>query len=228
MLDVYGTEAEAQAAVGSDTLSILENFQTTQQSTEWTCGPTSALMVINHFGMNDVDPVTGQLETDISLAKDRQVAEGKEVGPTGVTYVAGMTEIFADMEADYGQDWVTFTNSDLDRWGGIGGHYLEGDLIPWLIDNNIPMMIGWDEWGGHWQAVIGFDDMGTEATQDDILILAEPYDTTDHNQNGYLLESFERLVYGWGTAFEDEDGAFVVAIPNTAEYADVVAELGLN
>ncbi len=226
-LETYGTEAEVRAKVGSDTLSILENFSTIQQSTEWTCGPASALMVINHFGMNANDPVTGQLETDITLAKDREIQEGKEIGKTGVTHSYGMVEIFEDMAKDNDQKWVTFTHNDLDRWGGIGGHYLEGDLIPWLIDNNIPMMIGWDEWGGHWQVVIGFDDMGTEATQDDILILGEPYDTTDHNQDGYLLESFERLVYGWGTAFED-DGTFVVAIPDTAEYADAIAELGLN
>jgi hypothetical protein len=44
--------------------------------------------------------------------------------------------------------------------------------------------------------------MDTDETQDDVLILADPYDTTDHNQDGYYLEAFERLVYGWGAAFD--------------------------
>jgi len=56
--------------------------------------------------------------------------------------------------------------------------------------------------------------MGTEATQDDVLVLADSYDTTDHNQDGYFLESFERLVFGW-TFLMDEDGAFVVAYPES-------------
>jgi hypothetical protein len=226
-LDAYGTEPEVRAALGSRTLDILPNFQTTQQSTEWTCGPASALMVINHFGMNANDPVTGQLETDISLAKDREVKEGQEIGKTGVTHSYGMVEIFEDMEAANGQDWITFTHNEMGDLGG-GYDYIDSGLIPYLIANDIPMMIGWDEWGGHWQVIIGYDDMGTPwATQDDVLILAEPYDTTDHNQNGYLLESYERLVYGWNTAFEDDE-TFVVAIPNTAEYADVIETLGLN
>jgi hypothetical protein len=38
--------------------------------------------------------------------------------------------------------------------------------------------------------------------------------TTDHNQNGYFLESYERLIYGW-TFRMDEDGAFVVAYPQS-------------
>jgi len=85
-------------------------------------------------------------------------------------------------------------------------------LIPELLKKGIPMMIGWDEWGGHWQVIIGYDDLGTPQTQDDVLILADPYDTIDHNQDGYYLESFERLVYGWTAKF-DENGAFVVAYP---------------
>ena len=30
-------------------------------------------------------------------------------------------------------------------------------------------MIAWNDWGGHWQVIIGYDTMGTETTQDDVL-----------------------------------------------------------
>ena len=43
-----------------------------------------------------------------------------------------------------------------------------------------PILAGWIDWGGHWQVIIGYDDMGTADTQDDVLIVADPYDTTDH------------------------------------------------
>lgn len=236
MLDVYGTEAEARKSVGSDTLNILDNFKTIQQATEWTCGVTSSLMVLEHFNMNQERKDGSGLETDISLAKHRQN------GDTGATYVEGINEIFDYMSSEYGQKWKTFSDVDLvydedSECNALGSKLLEDDLIPYLIENNVPMMIGWDEWGGHWQVIVGYDDMGTAKTQDDVLIIADAYDTTDHNQNGYIVQSFERLVYGWNSAFElwndeevggdPDDGyyTFVVAVPDTDEYAKVIAEL---
>lgn len=42
-LDFYNLES-------NDTLTILHNFKTQQQTTEWSCGVTSALMVVNWYG----------------------------------------------------------------------------------------------------------------------------------------------------------------------------------
>ncbi|HWQ79249.1 MAG TPA: S-layer homology domain-containing protein [Anaerovoracaceae bacterium] len=207
---------------GSDSLVMLSEFRTVQQSTEWTCGPASALMVLDWF-----DKSNGL--TDIDLAQMRQ--EGKE----GATTINGMEEIFGALNED-GGNWAWFTTRDLAydedlEAHSIGGHYLEwgaddDGLIPYLISAGIPVMVGWDEWGGHWQVVVGYDDMGTYGTQDDVLILADPYDTTDHNQDGYVLESFERLVYGWDAAF-DEDYALVVAFPEKGNEG-VIEALGLE
>ena len=193
----YFTFFDWSAATSTDSLTLLEGFRTTQQVTEWTCGPSSALMVMDWFGMND------EGLTEIDLARMRQ---GGEVG---ATLVDGEKEIFANLNAQHGQDWVTFSMRDYaaahpDAW--------VGDLIPEVLAQGIPMLIAWDEWGGHWQVIIGYDDMGTEATQDDVLVLVDAYDTNDHDQDGYFLESFERLVYGW-TFRMDEDGAFVVSYP---------------
>jgi hypothetical protein len=187
-------------AESTDTLTLLEGFQTTQQVTEWTCGPSSASMVRNWFNMND------EGLTEIDLAQMRQ---GGEVG---ATLVDGELEIFDTLNTDYDEDWVSFSMRDYSGW--------VGDLIPELLAQDIPMLIAWDEWGGHWQVIIGYDDMGTGATQDDVLVLADAYDTNDHDQDGYFLESYERLIYGW-TFRMDEDGAFVVAYP-ASQYPDLV------
>ena len=187
----------------------------------------SATMVMNWFDM-------AEGENDISLATHRQ--DGK----TGATTLAGMEEVFKYMNDTYKQDWIWFTNQDLDDPYGeeayIGDYCLQAGttedwygLIPYLLEKDIPIMIGWDEWGGHWQVIVGYDDMGTpEATQDDVLILADPYDTTDHNQDGYVIESFERLVYGWYSSYDEENlhNEFIVAFPES-EYEDVVEDLGL-
>jgi|GEM_PF-569484 len=206
----------------SDSLIMLSGFRTIQQSTEWTCGPASALMVLDWFGKSNG-------LTDIDLALMRQGGE------EGATTINGMEEIFGELNEN-GGDWAWFTTRDLEYdedWEAhyIGDYYLEwgaddGGLIPYLLSEGIPVIIGWDEWGGHWQVIIGYDDMGTSRTQDDVLILADPYDTTDHNQDGYFLESFERLVYGWTAAF-DEDYALIVAFPEKGN-KDVIKALGLE
>lgn len=212
----------------TDTLKILTNFKTVQQATEWSCGMSSASMVMNWFDMLEG-------ENEITLATHRQN------GDTGATYLSGMEETFTYMNDKYDQDWIWFTNKDLDDPEGeesyIGDYCLQAGtseewygLIPYLLENDIPIMIGWDEWGGHWQVIIGYDDMGTpDATQDDVLILADSYDTTDHNQDGYVIESFERLVYGWYTSYDKDNlhNEFIVAFP-ASKHQDVVKTLELK
>lgn len=211
-----------------DQMRILTNFRTVQQSTEWSCGMSAASMVMNWFGMLEK-------ENEISLSTHKEQTDYPG------TLLTGMEEVFTYMNDEYGQDWIWFTNKDLDDPEGeesyIGDYCLQAGtsedwygLIPYLLENDIPIMIGWDEWGGHWQVIVGYSDMGTpDATQDDILILADSYDTTDHNQDGYVIESFERLVYGWYTSYDEDNShnEFIVAFPKS-EHADVVKALGLD
>ena len=90
-----------------------------------------------------------------------------------------------------------------------------------LLKAGTPVMVAWNDWGGHWQVVIGYDTLGTETTQDDVLIVADPYDTTDHNQDGYTVYGAERFYYNWTMYdfFEDQgienqrDLMFLIAVP---------------
>lgn len=213
----------------SDTLHMLTNYKTVQQATEYSCGAASFSTVANWFGMLED-------EDEISLFH----ARGNKKGPEG-TVVEDMQQIIKYMNDKYDQDWVYVSTGDLDDPEGeesyIGDYCLQaGDnkewygLIPYLLDNGIPIMIEWDEWGGHWQTIIGYDNMGTvDKTEDDVLILADPYDTTDHNQDGYYVEGFERLVYGFYSSFENtyKHNAFVAAFPASG-HKDVVKALGIE
>ena len=53
------------------------------------------------------------------------------------------------------------------------------------------------DWAGQYAAIIGIDDLGTEYTNDDVLILADSYDTTDHLQDGYTNWSLEKFYNLW-------------------------------
>ena len=43
----------------------------------------------------------------------------------------------------------------------------------------------------------GYDTMNTEYEGDDVIIVADPFDTTDHNQDGYGVYGAERFIYNF-------------------------------
>ena len=178
----------------------LSHFKTQQQTSEWSCGVSSALMVLNWYGkLGDYN--------EESLAAYR--SNGLEPGATSLSQ---LIEIFQgvggfDLYSTYDcQDQVheVFTF----------------DYIQKTLAAGNPIMVGWNDWGGHWQVIIGYDTMGTETTQDDVVIVADPYDTTDHNQDGYGVYSAERFLYNFTfyNFFDDASGelndmCFLVATP---------------
>ena len=163
-------------------LTILPRFMTQQQATEWTCGPTSALMVLQHFGKR-----AENFELDLVALRQKD--------QPGATNLRQMMNIFDGLGCwEYATTYYYQDNLD----------DIPITLLHDFLKQGIPVMIGWTEWGGHWQVVIGYETMGTEKTSDDVLILAEPYDTTDHNQDGYTTQSFERFFYNWKNTFDPD------------------------
>ena len=191
--DVYNMES-------TDTLTVLHNFKTQQQTSEWACGVTAALMVLEWYDkLGDWNEET--------LAELRHSLDGTELeGYPGTTL-----------------------NQAVDIFNGVGGFDIETtadypdgiwmeNIQNWLAEGR-PVMICWNDWGGHWQIIIGYDTMGTETQQDDVFLVADSYDTTDHNQDGYGVYPAERLMYNFTMygAFPEEEGGsdmlFLVASP---------------
>lgn len=192
-LDFYNLES-------SDTLTMLTHFKTQQQTSEWSCGVSSALMVLNWYGK------LGEYNEE-SLAAYRS----NGLTPAG-TSLSQLIQIF---EGVGGFDlYSTFD------CGENVHDVFTFDYIQKTLAAGTPIMIGWNDWGGHWQVIIGYDTMGTETTQDDVIIVADPYDTTDHNQDGYGIYPAERLMYNftmYGAFPESEGGSdmlFLVASPS--------------
>jgi hypothetical protein len=188
----YYTQLDFYNMKSGGTLTLLENYKTIQQATEWTCGPTSALTVLEWYGkrgsLNEFDLVA---------------LRGKD--EPGATNLRQMINIFEGLGG-----WDVYSTYDLEN-----PKYIEEDMIPNFLAEGKPILLGWDDWGGHWQVIIGYDTMGTYTTADDVLILMDPYDTTDHNQDGYYIISFERLYYNWKAGFDPDftKNIFLVATP---------------
>ncbi len=191
--DVYNMES-------TDTLTVLRNFKTQQQTSEWSCGVTSALMVLEWYDM------LGDWNEE-TLAELRHSLDGTELEGYPGTTLAQAVDIF---EGVGGFDIVTTEDYP-------DGIWME-DIQGWLAEGK-PVMICWNDLGGHWQVIIGYATMGTETEQDDVFLVADPYDTTDHNQDGYGVYAAERLLYNFTMygAFPEEEGGsdmlFLVASP---------------
>ena len=189
--DVYHLES-------TETLTVLSRFQTMQQTSEWACGVTSALMVLNWYGeLGDWNEET--------LAALRHPLEGELAEYPGTTLRQAM-----DIFDGVGGFTYTTTLDQPEIW--------TEDIRGWLAEGT-PVMVCWNDWGGHWQVIIGYDTMGTETQQDDVFIVADPYDTTDHCQDGYGVLMAERFLYNFSMygAFPEEEGGsdflFLVASP---------------
>ena len=155
---------------GSSSLSILPHFKTYQQTTEYTCGPAALVMAAYFRGVT---------------LNELTVAQG-----------CGSTEDFGTSTSqmvDYLKATGWKVRSSLTEPGIASLKFLKRQ-----VKNGNPVMVEWVDWAGHWQVVIGYDDMGTPKDEsDDVLIMADPYDTSDHLQDGYYIVPADRFRYMW-------------------------------
>lgn len=71
---------------------------------------------------------------------------------------------------------------------------------------------------GHWQVIAGIDTCGNNSPYDDVVIMADPYDVTDHYQDGYYTVPFGRFFDMWreGPCAQKADPyeqPYVIAVP---------------
>lgn len=186
----------------TDTLTILPAFKTMQQTSEWSCGVVSALMVLNYYD------ALGNYNEE-TLAQMRSNGLKPEA-----TSLADLIKIFETVGGFH-------LESTYDYPGDKIYDFMSLEKIRAYLKDGIPVIVGWNDWGGHWQVIIGYDTMGTETEQDDVLIVADSYDTTDHNQDGYGIYPAERFFENWtmydfftkNYGIDERDKLFLAATP---------------
>lgn len=71
------------------------------------------------------------------------------------------------------------------------------EMLRTNLSNNIPTLVEWSDWGGHWVLVIGYDTRNTEDLMDDVIIFADPYDNHDDHKDGLSWFNAQRFYYMW-------------------------------
>lgn len=169
-LDVYNMKS-------GGSLVLLERYPTFQQTTGYTCGPAAALTVVRHYGAED---------SEMAMAKvmDSHPAGVKDPG----TNTRGMVRYFKE------KGWnVRSSLTD----GSPKSYKQFVSFVKGNLEKGIPIMVENVDWGGHWRVIIGFDSMGDDKPGNDVLIMADPYDTTDHLQDGYGIVPAQRFFHMW-------------------------------
>lgn len=173
----YFSNVDFYHAESNDTLTILPRFKTIQQTSWWSCGVSSVEMVLNYYG---------------------KLGDWNE-------------KTLADLRTDHSDIHIgTCLDQIIEMFDKVGGFQLETTydykdnldainmaFIKTKIKEGLPIIVGWNDWGGHWQIIIGYDDMGTAYEGDDVIIVADSFDTTDHNQDGYGVYGAERFIYNF-------------------------------
>ena len=226
--DFYNMESD-------DELTIISKFKTFQQTTEWSCGNGSALMVLNHFGKTDVsemdlaEMMKSSTDLDVPNAKPGSAnnfyeygsdvkrmydyfnkLEGFNVVETSYQETYDESALISENDghsaADIGNLKPTFSAMSLyasendDNTDQFVDDAKDSYFVKWLTDHlksEQPIMVEWGDWDGHWQVIIGYDNNGTPGIGDDMLIFADPYDTSDHWQDGYFYYPLERWFFMW-------------------------------
>lgn len=189
VFDFYNMESKGS-------LTLLPKYKTYQQTTEYTCGPVAALTVLHHFGETNYEEL--EIADIMGCHKDRNYSNKQnpgvadEQGEYG-TSTSGMVHFFEEIGWD-----VTSSLTEADEAGYT--FYDPEDFKNFVLENlknNTPIMVENIDFGGHWRAIIGYDTMGTDAFSDDVIIMADSYDTSDHLQDGYIYTNAERFFYMW-------------------------------
>ena len=160
----------------SGSLILLEKFKTYQQTTSYTCGCASFIMAMHYL-----DNIT---------IGERQCVNIAGTNSENGTKPEGLELAIEHFGHEY-ESKRTFSKEE----NPIYDDKEFSDYIKKTLRNKEPIIILSNDWAGHYTVIIGYDDMGNDNLEDDVVIVADPFDTTDHICDGYAIWSYERLYY---------------------------------
>ena len=183
-LDIYNMKS-------SGSLILLEKFKTYQQTISYTCGCASLIMAINYL--------------DNKVISEKECTIKAHTSPDNGTMPYDLEKAIEDFGYDYESKRRGFNSED-----DIPSYdeYKFAEYVKNTLKKKLPIIILSNDWAGHYTVIIGYDDMGNDNIADDVLIVADPFDTTDHVCDGYTIWSYERLYFQMVVPYLIEENAY--------------------
>mgnify|MGYP002626353693 FL=1 len=185
ILDVYNMEPTKNRA-------ILTHFKTYQQTSEFSSPCSLVIMILTYYNMSTPSERScskndfGYNTEEMKGSYDRTEVFNKTTIPIFAEKLKNYG-LEVEKNGDYTPETMPFNDEkSFSKW--IKKNINEGNIL----------IVLYNDWAGQYAAVIGVDDMGTtEDTNDDVIILADAYDTTDHLQDGYTIWGLDRFFHLW-------------------------------
>ena len=126
---------------------------------------------------------------DGTVLNETEMAIKAKSAPGAGTIPINLEKVITELGYDFDSPTKYVNNTDElpNRNEKVFAEYIKKTL-----KNNESIIIASNDWGGHYSNIIGYDDMGTDNIEDDVIFLADPYDTTDHINDGFTIFNFER------------------------------------
>nr|MBO6295372.1 hypothetical protein [Schwartzia sp. (in: firmicutes)] len=200
-------------------LSMLPCFRTYQQTRGYTCASAIALMTLYHFGVTDWE--------ELQIADEMASFHGLPPDTRRPIPVKDLAQFFTSLGWDVETNLECAARAPEDKhiydpWRSEAAKTFPtlesfADFCRFTIRSGAPIMVENIDWGAHWRMIVGFDDMGTGKAEHGVLILADPHDTADHCQDGFVIEHIDKFYSMWYDIFVMERDEctqpFVVARP---------------
>jgi predicted double-glycine peptidase len=161
-----------------------------QQTTDYTCGPSAIMSLLNYYGVikdSDMDK-----QTELKIAKE--MGTNDDYGTTVEQMATWLQK--QGFEVKFGTD------------GDI-------KLLYQNISKGIPVLVDWIDWGGHWTLVSGYQKLGRTIDDDkDMLFMVDPAAHFNNVKTIYGLSAInpDRFQYMWQDS-KGVKGIYLIAVP---------------
>lgn len=163
--EMLNGDAVANDSSNGYSLKLPSSFKVFRQSKANTSGPATILSILSYFGKDAVfnEAIVEDLKSE---------HEAFHIG----TCVNQIKEILSTLRIKY------WTNENYKEIPSLKNESVGLKLIEKTIGEGYPVMVGWNKNPGQWSIVVGYDNKGTEGTEDDIITMvntdSEPHTDT--------------------------------------------------
>jgi hypothetical protein len=189
----YYTGIDFDTLKSSNHLDVIPLKSFRQQVTNYSCGAVAAMTVMSYYGM----PANNTDADEIRIAHEMNsnVSDKTGINPEQLT------------------SWFRRNGWNV-TWGTGGRRQMLLDNLK----NGIPTIVEWQDWGGHWVVVVGYDTRETEIIWDDVIIFADSVDCHDDRADGITYANYGEFDAMWYDAHyfpkDMQDRAYVIAVPS--------------
>jgi len=177
------------------TLTVLTGYRAFAQTHASTCGICSVFSVLAYYG-EDIT-VYDELWLNNQYEKlNNANIKGSGVGSSGLkTLVSSAPLSYTGVVQDsYGRDSFKSPEQSMN----FPTYESFVSFLVSKLSKGTPLPISHRPHGGHWEVLIGFDNMGTpDYIYDDVLIFADSGDSWDHYQDGYNVYAASLFYRQW-------------------------------